>query len=30
MTGVEHLGFEDGTASYRLPSGHYRVTAALG
>jgi alpha-L-rhamnosidase len=28
--GVEFLGFADGTASYRLPSGRYEVTSALG
>ncbi len=29
VPGVEFLGFEDGTASYRLPSGGYEVMAAL-
>ncbi|MFJ4367330.1 family 78 glycoside hydrolase catalytic domain [Streptomyces chartreusis] len=28
--GVEYLGFADGVASYRLPSGRYAVTSALG
>ncbi|PWI13821.1 alpha-L-rhamnosidase [Streptomyces sp. Act143] len=28
--GVEYLDFADGTASYRLPSGRYEVTSALG
>jgi alpha-L-rhamnosidase len=28
--GVGFLGFADGTASYRLPSGRYEVTSALG
>ncbi|MBC2868390.1 family 78 glycoside hydrolase catalytic domain [Streptomyces mexicanus] len=27
--GVRYLGFADGTASYRLPSGRYEVTSAL-
>jgi alpha-L-rhamnosidase len=27
--GVAYLGFADGTASYRLPSGRYEVTSAL-
>ncbi|MFE7169303.1 family 78 glycoside hydrolase catalytic domain [Streptomyces sp. NPDC057616] len=27
---VTYLGFADGTASYRLPSGRYEVTSALG
>ena len=27
--GVEYLGFADGVASYRLPSGRYAVTSAL-
>ncbi|MFF5475855.1 family 78 glycoside hydrolase catalytic domain [Streptomyces sp. NPDC012935] len=30
VPGVKYLGFEGGTASYRLPSGRYQVTAALG
>ncbi|MEV0174228.1 family 78 glycoside hydrolase catalytic domain [Streptomyces sp. NPDC050803] len=29
VRGVEYLGFTDGTASYRLPSGRYEVTSAL-
>ncbi|MFD0432781.1 hypothetical protein [Streptomyces chartreusis] len=27
--GVEYLGFADGVASYRLPSGRHAVTSAL-
>ncbi|MFF4056211.1 family 78 glycoside hydrolase catalytic domain [Streptomyces sp. NPDC001668] len=27
--GVTYLGFEDGVASYELPSGHYELTSAL-
>jgi alpha-L-rhamnosidase len=30
VPGVEFLGFEGGTASYRLPSGSYAVTSTLG
>ncbi|MFF7162265.1 family 78 glycoside hydrolase catalytic domain [Streptomyces sp. NPDC008086] len=30
VPGVDDLGFADGTASYRLPSGRYQVTCALG
>lgn len=30
VPGVDDLGFEGGIASYRLPSGRYQVTAALG
>jgi alpha-L-rhamnosidase len=30
VPGVDDLGFEGGIASFRLPSGRYRVTAALG
>ncbi|MGY6020084.1 family 78 glycoside hydrolase catalytic domain [Streptomyces spinosirectus] len=30
VRGVEYLGFADGTASYRLPSGRYEVTSVLG
>ncbi|KUN00073.1 alpha-L-rhamnosidase [Streptomyces yokosukanensis] len=29
VPGVQYLGFADGTASYRLPSGHYELTASL-
>lgn len=29
VDGVEHLGFADGVASYRLPSGRYELTSAL-
>ncbi|MFF7945789.1 family 78 glycoside hydrolase catalytic domain [Streptomyces griseorubiginosus] len=29
VRGVEHLGFEDGVASYELPSGRYELTSAL-
>ncbi|MEU1163155.1 alpha-L-rhamnosidase C-terminal domain-containing protein, partial [Streptomyces sp. NPDC005921] len=29
VEGVEYLGFSDGTASYRLPSGRYEATSAL-
>ncbi|MGI5380129.1 family 78 glycoside hydrolase catalytic domain [Streptomyces sp. CA-251387] len=29
VDGVEYLGFTEGTASYRLPSGRYEVTSAL-
>ncbi|MFF1811240.1 family 78 glycoside hydrolase catalytic domain [Streptomyces sp. NPDC058251] len=29
VPGVEFLGFDDGAASYRLPSGAYEVTSAL-
>ncbi|MFC9910606.1 family 78 glycoside hydrolase catalytic domain [Streptomyces sp. NPDC127197] len=29
VEGVKYLGFADGTASYRLPSGRYDVTSAL-
>lgn len=29
VEGVEYLGFEDGTASYRLPSGRCELTSAL-
>ncbi|MBG0850757.1 family 78 glycoside hydrolase catalytic domain [Streptomyces spinoverrucosus] len=29
VEGVEYLGFEGGTASYRLPSGRYELTSAL-
>ncbi|MFJ7074000.1 family 78 glycoside hydrolase catalytic domain [Streptomyces sp. NPDC098781] len=29
VEGVEYLGFADGVASYRLPSGRYAVTSAL-
>ncbi|MFI6491655.1 family 78 glycoside hydrolase catalytic domain [Streptomyces sp. NPDC050564] len=30
VPGVEYLGFENGVASYRLPSGPYEVASALG
>ncbi|MFF4345887.1 family 78 glycoside hydrolase catalytic domain [Streptomyces sp. NPDC001530] len=30
VSGVDYLGFENGVASYRLPSGGYEVTSALG
>ncbi|EPD66594.1 alpha-L-rhamnosidase [Streptomyces sp. HGB0020] len=30
VPGVKYLGFTDGTASYRLPSGSYELTSALG
>ncbi|MFC8065568.1 alpha-L-rhamnosidase C-terminal domain-containing protein [Streptomyces sp. NPDC057293] len=30
VDGVEYLGAEDGTVSYRLPSGRYEVTFPLG
>ncbi|MDN3026901.1 alpha-L-rhamnosidase [Streptomyces sp. S.PB5] len=29
VRGVEYLGFADGIASYRLPSGHYELTSSL-
>ncbi|MEU0409710.1 family 78 glycoside hydrolase catalytic domain [Streptomyces griseorubiginosus] len=29
VRGVRHLGFEDGVASYELPSGRYELTSAL-
>lgn len=30
VPGVRFLGFGNGTATYRLPSGRYDVTSALG
>lgn len=30
VEGVEYVGFADGVASYRLPSGRYELTSVLG